>query len=105
MCNECQLNYWGDPNTKCFPCECDIDGSAKQQCDRKTGVCTCYKGIGGEKCDQCDRGYIGQAPTCSPCGECFDNWDLILHDLKNKTKLVIDEASRIQKVGTTGVYR
>lgn len=67
-------------------------------------MCVCHKGIGGEKCDQCDRGYHGDAPQCSPCGECFDNWDLILSGLSNKTNAVIDEASRIQKVGTAGVY-
>lgn len=67
-------------------------------------MCVCHKGIGGEKCDQCDRGYYGNAPQCNPCGECFDNWDLTLTGLRNKTNLVIEEASRIQKVGTTGVY-
>lgn len=103
-CNECQTNFWGNPNVECYPCECDMIGSASQQCDRETGVCVCHKGIGGEKCDQCDRGYHGEAPQCSPCGECFDNWDLILDGLKNKTNAVIQEASRIQKVGTTGVY-
>ncbi|KAG7208341.1 hypothetical protein KM043_014577 [Ampulex compressa] len=103
-CNECQANHWGNPNVECHPCECDDIGSASQQCDRETGVCVCHKGIGGEKCDRCDRGYYGDAPTCSPCGECFDNWDLILKGLRNKTDAVIAEASRIQKVGTTGVY-
>ncbi|XP_071580387.1 laminin subunit beta-1 [Temnothorax nylanderi] len=103
-CNECQTNFWGNPNIECYPCECDVIGSASQQCNRETGVCVCHKGIGGEKCDQCDRGYHGEAPQCSPCGECFDNWDLILDGLTNKTNAVIQEASRIQKVGTTGVY-
>ncbi|KMQ87954.1 laminin subunit beta-1, partial [Lasius niger] len=103
-CNECQKNFWGNPNVECYPCECDVIGSASQQCDRETGLCVCHKGIGGEKCDQCDRGYHGEAPQCSPCGECFDNWDLILDGLRNKTNAVIREASRIQKVGTTGVY-
>lgn len=103
-CNECQSNFWGNPNVECYPCECDVIGSSSQQCDRETGVCVCHKGIGGEKCDQCDRGYYGEAPQCSPCGECFDNWDLILSGLRNKTDTVIEEASRIQKVGTTGVY-
>ncbi|CAK9803904.1 Laminin subunit beta-1 [Anthophora quadrimaculata] len=103
-CNECQANYWGNPNVECHPCDCDLTGSASQQCDRETGMCICHKGIGGEKCDQCDRGYYGNAPQCNPCGECFDNWDLTLTGLRNKTNLVIEEASRIQKVGTTGVY-
>ncbi|XP_015599371.1 laminin subunit beta-1 isoform X2 [Cephus cinctus] len=103
-CNECQTNYWGNPNIECHPCDCDRAGSASQQCDRETGKCICRKGIGGEKCDQCDRSYVGYAPSCQPCGECFDNWDIILDGLRNQTTSVIGEASRIQKVGTTGVY-
>lgn len=103
-CNECQTNYWGDPNIKCQPCDCNDIGSSSSQCDRNTGHCICHDGIGGEKCDQCDRGYIGTAPSCTPCGECFDNWDLTLDGLKNHTNQVINEALRIQKVGTTGVY-
>ncbi|XP_066582072.1 laminin subunit beta-1 [Prorops nasuta] len=103
-CNECQTNFWGNPNVECYPCDCDLIGSSSLQCNRETGTCVCHKGIGGDKCDQCDRGYQGDAPQCSPCGECFDNWDLILTGLKNTTKMVIEEASRIQKVGTTGVY-
>lgn len=75
-----------------------------RQCNRDSGRCVCRKGIGGDKCNQCDRGHIGAAPDCSPCGECFDNWDLALDELKNQTTRAIDEASRIQKVGTTGVY-
>lgn len=104
QCNECQTNHWGNPNVECYPCDCDLTGSSSQQCDRNTGLCLCKKGIGGEKCDQCDRGFFGGAPQCVPCGECFDNWDLTLSGLRNKTNLVIQEASRIQKVGTTGVY-
>ncbi|XP_058795433.1 laminin subunit beta-1 isoform X2 [Phymastichus coffea] len=103
-CNECQANYYGNPNVQCHPCECDEIGSASLQCDRNTGACVCHEGIGGDKCDQCDRSYIGVAPSCSPCGECFDNWDGILDGLRNKTAFVIDEASNIQKVGTTGIY-
>lgn len=74
------------------------------QCDRATGACICHEGIGGDKCDQCDRSYIGVAPSCSPCGECFDNWDNILDGLRNKSARVISEASNIQKIGTTGIY-
>ncbi|XP_054000952.1 laminin subunit beta-1 isoform X1 [Hylaeus anthracinus] len=104
QCNECQTNHWGNPNIECYACDCDLSGSSSQQCDRDTGMCVCRKGIGGEKCDKCYRGYYGNAPQCSPCGECFDNWDLTLSGLRNKTNLVIEEASRIQKVGTSGVY-
>ncbi|XP_048511148.1 laminin subunit beta-1-like [Athalia rosae] len=103
-CNQCQANYWGNPNLECRPCECDVTGSSTEQCDRETGACVCHDGIGGDKCDHCDRGYVGFAPNCSPCGECFENWDEILVGLANQTRDLVDSASRIQDVGTTGAY-
>lgn len=104
QCNECQSNFWGDPNIECHPCECDPFGSATQQCDRITGQCKCVAGIGGYKCNECDRGYLGQAPSCSSCGECFDNWDLILTSIREDTKQVIEEAKQIKTTGATGAY-
>jgi len=68
-------------------CDCNPDGSATLQCNQNNGSCVCMVGIGGEKCDQCARGYIGTAPQCVPCGECFDNWDRILNDLHGKSCL------------------
>lgn len=64
-------------------CECNLQGSETLQCERKTGACICRKGISGHKCDQCTRGYLGEAPYCRPCGECFDNWDRILLGYKS----------------------
>lgn len=61
-------------------------------------------GIGGYKCDQCDRGFEGQAPQCSSCGECFDNWDLILNSLQTETGRVIAQAKQIKTLGATGAY-
>lgn len=103
-CNQCQANHWGDPNNLCKPCDCDSLGSAKQQCDHVTGACVCHKGIGGHKCDVCDRGYLGASPICSPCGECFDNWDRIITELRNETDSAIENAGKIQTIGTTGAY-
>lgn len=45
-------------------------------------------GIGGEKCDTCARGFIGTAPNCSSCGECFDNWDQTQKELSGKIKFI-----------------
>lgn len=68
-------------------CNCDLDGSISAQCNKETGQCICKPGMGGYRCDVCDRGYFGNAPYCSHCGECFENWDRILQDLKsNKQK-------------------
>lgn len=47
---------------------------------------------------------MGSAPYCDPCGECFDNWDLILNVLQNETLQVIDEAKQIKTLGATGAY-
>lgn len=107
-------------------CDCDYYGSATAQCDRTTGQCVCNPGIGGYKCSECARGYLGRAPHCSPCGECFDNWDLILINLKGsfswilnfrfkqiifhfsliiaQTGMVLDEAKQIKTLGATGAY-
>ncbi|GAB6026920.1 laminin beta [Chamberlinius hualienensis] len=103
-CDQCQTNFWGNPKEKCHPCECDRGGSETLQCNRENGSCICRVGIGGPKCDRCARGYTGQAPYCSPCGECFDNWDLILQGLKEEALRLIDEAKQIKRSGVTGVY-
>lgn len=85
-------------------CECNSYGSATYQCDRESGQCVCLQGIGGYKCDQCARGYLGDAPVCSPCGECFDNWDDILNSLKDQTDDIIERAKLIKTQGATGAY-
>lgn len=85
-------------------CNCNSYGSATHQCNRETGQCVCIQGMGGYKCDQCARGYLGEAPYCSPCGECFDNWDDILNSLSNQTNDIIERAKQIKTQGATGAY-
>lgn len=65
-------------------CDCNPMGSATLECNRTTGACLCQKSSGGPKCDTCARGYTGQWPYCDECGECFQNWDLILQELKGR---------------------
>ncbi|XP_021960938.1 laminin subunit beta-1 isoform X2 [Folsomia candida] len=103
-CDQCQADYWGNPNVECYPCQCNEWGSSTSQCDRVNGSCVCHPGIGGAKCDECARGYIGSAPSCSPCGECFENWDRIIGNLKTQTTKVVDAASQIKQQGATGAY-
>ena len=65
-------------------CNCDSEGSAVRQCDRRTGMCVCIEGVTGPQCDRCDRGTTGELPYCHPCGECFDNWDRTIQDLASE---------------------
>jgi laminin beta 1 len=65
-------------------CDCHPGGSTELQCDRTTGQCPCQPGVTGMKCDRCDRGTTGELPNCKPCGECYDNWDAIISELRSK---------------------
>lgn len=104
-CNECQANHWGDPRTECFPCECSMTGSSSPQCDRTNGSCVCLKGMAGSKCDKCARGFIGLAPHCTGCGECFENWDVTIQSLKQRTDQLIGNARKIKQTGAVGAYK
>ena len=103
-CSECQSFYWGDPNSQCYPCDCNPDGALSMQCSRQDGSCVCVPGIGGQQCDRCDIGYLGEAPFCSPCGECFDHWYNQLNEYESKTFSLIHQAKQIQLIGATGAY-
>lgn len=72
-------------------CNCNPEGSETLQCDHETGHCKCREGIGGVKCDECARGFTGRAPYCQTCGECFDNWDLVLNDLQGEDVRTCDQ--------------
>ena len=81
-----------------------------------------FLGIGGDKCDQCTRGYVqeaeltpdhpvlnktipdGEEQQCLSCGECFTNWDRILNELFNKTETEVAEANKLKSTGVTGSY-
>lgn len=103
-CADCEDLYWGDPTDQCYDCDCDPQGSSQTQCDRRTGQCVCHIGISGYKCDRCDRGTTGELPNCVPCGECFNNWDRIIRDLRGQTELLLDQGRNIQIEGAAGAF-
>uniref|UniRef100_A0A8C4R2A7 Uncharacterized protein n=1 Tax=Eptatretus burgeri TaxID=7764 RepID=A0A8C4R2A7_EPTBU len=82
-CETCIDGYYrpaGVPPTHphpCHQCVCDPNGAVGSRCvkdDRQAdylngllpGSCYCKPGFGGERCDQCARGYRG-FPACEPC--------------------------------------
>ncbi|KAK6176840.1 hypothetical protein SNE40_015066 [Patella caerulea] len=103
-CGDCADFLWGDPRDQCYDCACDRRGSASLQCERRTGQCECVRGVTGLKCDRCARGTTGTLPYCVPCGECFDNWDKIITDLKDQTRSLVDQASNIQSTGAIKAF-
>ncbi|VDD82162.1 unnamed protein product [Mesocestoides corti] len=90
-CDQCQRTFYGDPHHPdgCRRCDCDRTGSLSDVCDPVTGQCLCREGISGRRCDRCDRGTTGVLPNCSPCGECWTNWD-------NAITAVVDEMKRLK---------
>jgi len=103
-CDDCADGFYGNPNVKCYACKCDMDGSTSEVCDSKTGQCPCKEGIGGRQCDRCQYGYFGDVPYCETCGECFDNWNGIILNLKNRANIAQKKARDIEETGITGAY-
>ncbi|XP_071081967.1 laminin subunit beta-1-like [Haliotis cracherodii] len=103
-CGDCEDFFWGDPLDQCFPCDCDPQGSTSMQCDRRTGQCVCEQGVTGYKCDRCARGTTGDLPNCVPCGECFDNWDRIIRDLRDQTHSLVETGNNISVTGAIKAF-
>lgn len=86
-CDECAPGFWDFDScleTGCRDCECNFIGSTETNCNLTTGECNCKPGVGGTKCDQCQKGYFNledagctkcRCPADLPCdaktGKCF----------------------------------
>lgn len=103
-CGDCEDLYYGDPNDQCIPCDCNPQGSRNMQCDRRTGQCECVEGVTGFKCDRCARGTTGDLPNCVPCGECFDNWDKIIMELRDQTQDIVRSANDVSVSGAIKAF-
>ncbi|CAG5116954.1 unnamed protein product, partial [Candidula unifasciata] len=103
-CADCENQFYGDPNHYCFPCDCDTQGSRSLQCDRRTGQCLCLEGVVGHKCDKCSRGTTGVLPNCVPCGECFNNWDKVIKDIREQTHNAVRQAKEVPLSGSLRAF-
>ncbi|NXS91471.1 LAMB4 protein, partial [Jacana jacana] len=74
-CDECEENYFGNPQMHCISCECNPEGTSQPKCDKATGACNCRAGVTGRFCDQCGRGFEKVFPSCRQCHLCFHQWD------------------------------
>ncbi|CAL4063227.1 unnamed protein product [Meganyctiphanes norvegica] len=57
-CDLCKSGYWGLPfihygKMGCTPCGCSVFGSARNDCDQRSGQCVCKPGVTGKKCTVC----------------------------------------------------
>lgn len=47
-------------------CDCDLQGTDAEVCDKQFGKCLCNEGYGGLRCDQCVSTYYNY-PDCIKC--------------------------------------
>ncbi|XP_073695806.1 laminin subunit gamma-3 [Garra rufa] len=71
-CERCRENFFRSlPQQSCQNCNCNAMGSMSLQCDPE-GVCMCWPGVSGVKCDICKSGFHSLGPGgCRLC-ECDD---------------------------------
>ncbi|GFO36641.1 laminin subunit alpha-2, partial [Plakobranchus ocellatus] len=67
-CERCVPGYYGSAvNGDCRPCECSQYGSTSQECDPRSGRCSCKNKFTGRRCDRCLRGYGNVELGCVRC--------------------------------------
>ncbi|NXQ11768.1 LAMB4 protein, partial [Peucedramus taeniatus] len=98
-CNECEDNYFGNPQMHCVSCECNLEGTRQPTCDKATGACNCRAGVTGRLCDQCGRGFEKDFPSCSQCHLCFDQWDAEIAALAQTVQGLMRFAAKLEDKG------
>ncbi|XP_043271259.1 laminin subunit alpha-1 [Venturia canescens] len=80
-CERCAYGYYGFPSIpggSCTPCNCNVAGSASDECDEETGQCNCRPGSTGRDCSECTAPR--HVLINDVCTFCSDNCTKILLD-------------------------
>lgn len=56
-------------------CQCDLEGTLAEGCNKQTGACLCRPGVTGSRCTSCSRGHCDSFPLCESCPSCFFTLD------------------------------
>ncbi|XP_038655726.1 laminin subunit alpha-2 isoform X4 [Scyliorhinus canicula] len=70
FCDQCAEGFFGDAVVarNCRSCECHVNGSIAELCDKQTGQCQCKHNVAGRRCDHCLSGtYLHSSRGCVPC--------------------------------------
>ncbi|XP_054637122.1 agrin isoform X1 [Dunckerocampus dactyliophorus] len=61
-CDRCEPGFWNfrgivtENMSGCTPCNCDANGSVRDDCEQMSGLCSCKAGVKGMKCNMCPDG-------------------------------------------------
>ncbi|XP_060707122.1 laminin subunit alpha-2 isoform X4 [Hemiscyllium ocellatum] len=71
FCDQCAAGFFGDAVVarNCRPCDCHVNGSVAELCDKQTGQCQCKHNVVGRQCDHClsETYYLHSSRGCIPC--------------------------------------
>ncbi|XP_060707105.1 laminin subunit alpha-2 isoform X2 [Hemiscyllium ocellatum] len=71
FCDQCAAGFFGDAVVarNCRPCDCHVNGSVAELCDKQTGQCQCKHNVVGRQCDHClpNCWWDHEKKVCMPC--------------------------------------
>ncbi|XP_059501382.1 laminin subunit alpha-2 isoform X2 [Stegostoma tigrinum] len=71
FCDQCADGFFGDAVVAriCRPCDCHVNGSIAELCDKQTGQCQCKHNVAGRQCDHClpNCWWDHEKKVCMPC--------------------------------------
>uniref|UniRef100_A0A3Q3D5A7 Basement membrane-specific heparan sulfate proteoglycan core protein n=1 Tax=Hippocampus comes TaxID=109280 RepID=A0A3Q3D5A7_HIPCM len=68
-CDSCDDGFFGDAISakNCRPCQCHINGSVSEVCNKQSGRCQCRANVVGRQCDDCMTYGLATGGQCVPC--------------------------------------